>query len=417
MKAGTQPRIGLFTLMVPVSIAVAGLTLTDAAQAQRGRQQAAPAAAQITCPEGVVTALGREANDAQRLLLLNRVDQAYPQAQAAVQKEPNNPRNQLLLGQLEARRGRGAEATAAFNRAVELCPGIQEETRTARLEAWGQAFQRGVEAFGKGDTTAALAQWDAANAVYDARPDAYYNIGVVRSQQKRFADAAVAYRRALEVLSKMPADTSAAEMTGRAETRTNAVAGLSVIGAQLFQQQQYEEARAIFAQLGEIDPNNRDVWYNHSLALYRLERWNDLLPVASKVVEIDPLNYNARIILFNAYKGGAEAATAARDTARARTLRNQTVATLTAADALPIQLDEIRLETRDDGTVQVRGTAIGAKAPAGQPVQLVFTLYGNGGSTRTKEVSIPAPATDQSAPFSFEVPGGAAYSFSYVVRQ
>lgn len=389
-----------------------GATLLAGACAPGATTAPAGAFPVVACAEGVNLTPAREAVEAQKAFVLGRTEEALTQAQAAVAADPANPQHYYLLGQIHVAAGNFAEADAAFERAVDLCPAFAAEVDPERQRGWKVAFDRGLEAYEAGDTAAAVALWEAANLLYTGAPDAYYNLGVVYTQRGQLDRAAVAYREALGILDRMPADTVAAEIQARAETRQNTLAGLLSIGAQLFQQEQYAESAELFDYLTGVQPNNRDAWYNYALALFKLERWANLVPVAERLVELDPLNENARIILFNAYKGMAEASEGARE----EEFRNQALRTLEQIEALPVYLEEVRFEAPPEATPVIAGQVVGNAATPGQQVVLDFTFYGPDGVAGTQTVTVAAPAKGEAAAFQAPLPAGIISSYSYTYR-
>lgn len=392
--------------------AVAGACAAAGTGAAAGGTGAFPS---VTCAEGVPAAPSPAAVTAQRSLLLGRSAEAYTAAQAAAAAEPGNPQNQFLLGQTAVATGNYEVADSAWDRAAQLCSAFEAEINPERERGWATAFQAGLEAYQANDTATAMASWQRANTLWANRPDAHYNLGVVYSQRGDMTRATQAYRETLTILDRMPADTSATEMATRAETRQNALAGLLSVGARQFQAEQYGPAIEVFRQLTTIDQNNRDAWYNYALALYKQERWADLAPIAQRVVQIDPLNENARIILFNAYKGQAEAA--GQNTAGQRDMQNRALKVLEEVEALPVHVDEIRFESPEGGQPTLNGKVIGNKANAGTQVTLNFTFYGPTGQVGTQSTTVAAPAKGQSANFTVPLPAGQTVtSFSYTFR-
>ncbi|HEX2187269.1 MAG TPA: tetratricopeptide repeat protein [Longimicrobiaceae bacterium] len=368
----------------------------------------------VACAEGVPATPSAAAVAAQRSLLLGRSQEAFTAAQAAAAAEPTNPQDQFLLGQTAVAVGNYEVADQAWDRVVELCPAFEPEVAPERERGWATAFQAGLDAYQQGDTATAMASWQRANQLYTGRPDAYYNLGVVYSQRGDLEQATRSYREAIAIVDRMPADTAAAEMASRAETRQNSLAGLLSVGARQFSTDQFGPAIEIFRYLTGLDPNNRDAWYNYALALYKQERWDDLVPIAQRVVQIDPLNENARIILFNGYKGQAEAAAAANNTARQREIQNQALRVLEEVEALPVYVDEIRFESPEGGQPVMTGRVVGNRANAGQQVTLNFTFFGTSGQVGTQSTTVAAPAKGQSTTFQVPLPAGQTVtSFSY----
>lgn len=358
----------------------------------------------MQCASGAptVTAFATASQAALNRTLVVRGEAATPfyntaqeQARQGIASDPNNPLHYYLLGQAALSTNNYAAADSAFRRTVQLCPQFAGEVDPLRQRAAQTVFNTGVEAFNRQDTAAALAQWSTAATLYDRFPQASFNQAVVYAGRNDAARAAAAYRGTLAALERAPADTAtAAEM---AEMRASSMSGLVGVGAQLFAANQFAQAAEIFNEVHRADPNNRDAWYNHALSLYKLERWQDLVPVATRLVQIDPLNYNGRIILFNAYKGLSDAAKTARNTSVETTNRQLALSTLTAADALPVQINELQLTTLEGGA-RLAGTVTGASANAGTPIRLEFTFFGPTGPVGTQTVTVNAPAKSATTP-------------------
>ena len=387
------------------------------AAAGTGAGSAAGAFPTVACAEGVPVTPSEGAVTAQRALLLGRADEAFTGAQAAATAEPGNPQNQFLLGQAAVAAGNFEAADQAWDRAVELCAAFEAEVAPERERAFGTAFQQGLDAYQQGDTATAVAAWQRANLVFAGRPDAFYNLGVVYSQRGDLPQAVEAYRQAVTIADQTPADTTAEGVAALAETRQNALAGLLSTGARLFQAEQFNPAIEVFKYITDLEPNNRDAWYNYALALYKQENWDALVPIAQRVIQVDPLNENARIILFNAYKGQAEAAAAANNTARQREIQNLALKTLEEVEALPVYVDEVRFQTPEGGQPTLTAAVIGNKANAGNPVNITFTFYGPEGQVGTETTTVNAPAKGQRTSIQVPLPAGQhVTSFSYTFR-
>jgi tetratricopeptide (TPR) repeat protein len=297
---------------------------------------------------------------------------------------------------------------------VELCSGFAGEVDLARQIAWAEAFRQGMSAYQVGDTVSAVARWNAANEVYAGRADAWYNLGVVHTHRGDLAAAAAAYRQVLAVLETRPADSAAAERENRADTRLNAISGLIGVGARMFARNEFDQTADLFRYVTTQDSTSRDAWYNYALALFKRSGWAELVPVATRLSRIDPLNENARIILFNAHRGLAEASPAA--SAESQEHRRQALAILEASDSLPIYIDEVRIPARNGTTRLLTGKATGNQAQPGQPLMLTFTLWGPDGAVGTASVNVSAPAKGEVTNFQLPLPGGVITSYSYTYR-
>jgi tetratricopeptide (TPR) repeat protein len=371
---------------------------------------AASALPQVQCAAGAptVTAQATAAQAAlNRTLILQGAAQtpfyntAMEQARAGIAADANNPLHHFLLAQAALGTNNYAAADSAFRRTLTLCPQFASEVNPLRDRASQMVFNAGVEAFTRGDTAQALSQWEQAGRMNEAMPQAYFNQAVVYAGRNDHARAATAYRAALASLERVTPDTSnAAELV---ETRAGSLSGLLNAGAHYFSVNDFARAGEMFAEVHRLDPNHRDAWYNHALSLYKLERWQELVPVASRLVQIDPLNYNARIVLFNAYKGISDAAKASRNTAVETANRNLAVSTLQAADSLVVQVDETQLITRE-GNARLTGVVKGGIARVGTPIRLNFTFFGPSGPVGTQSITVNAPAKDASTPFEVSLP-------------
>jgi tetratricopeptide (TPR) repeat protein len=367
----------------------------------------------VACPAGVVVTPSPVAVRAQRSLLQARVDDALESVRSAVQAQPGNPQHQYLLGRTLVALADYFAADSAFDRTVALCGGFGTEVEGARRLAWAEAFRQGMEAYQHGDTVLAVARWTAANELYPRRPDAWYNLGVVYTRRGDLNRAADAYRQVLTVVAALPGDTSVAEARERAETRMNAISGLIGVGARMFAANQFNESADLFRLVTTQDPSSRDGWYNYALALFKRSSWNDLVPVAERLTNLDPLNENARIILFNAHKSMAE--TAPPGTPAVDEHRRVAMAVLDASDALPIYVDDIRLGQNGSPRV-LTGRATGNQATAGQPITLTFRFWGPQGEMGTASVSVASPAKGETSTFQVPMPDGLISSFSYTWR-
>ena len=331
----------------------------------------------------------------------------YQQALTAAQQDPANPFNTYIMGQAYVGMNQFAQADTAFRRTVELCPGFAEEVGNARKAAYQTAYNAAVTALQAHDTATAIAGFTRAAGLYDRSPDVYFNLGVLYSQTGDLARSVQYYRQALN--TQADPDTTAEGRAAAAEMRANAIIGLVNAGGQFFQKENYTGAVDVFRTVTQLDPNSRDAWYNLGLALYKQSRWSDLVPVAQKIAQIDPLNYNGQIILFNAYKGLADAAPNDRNNPN----RQNALRVLAFADSMPVQIEGIQV-ANNAGTARVSGTVVGAKAPAGRPVTLEFTLYGATGRLGTQTVTVNAPVKDAKAPFELTLATPVpATSFSY----
>jgi tetratricopeptide (TPR) repeat protein len=385
--------LALAVLLATASTALASHD-ADGQRNRRGRDNSGvQSLPQLTCPGAEGTEAAGAAQAAMNRTLLPNLSPPDKEAafntvvqlaEAGATAEPNNPHFPYLAAQAHAGLGHTEPAIAAYKKAGQMCP-----------ELVGELYNEGMRRFQQNDTTSAMAMWQGVVDVDSARLDATFNLGVLYSQRGDHQRAGALFRR---VAASEAADSAAAE------NRVIAMQGVANAGANLFGQNKYREAAELFSFVNARDANNRDAWYNHALALYKLETWPALVPVATKLVEIDPLNYNAQIILFNAYKGISEASKAQNDTATERRNRLQALSVLERADALPVQVDNVQFESGSAGSVVVKGVVTGSAAAAGAPVQIAFTLVDAQGPVGESTVSVAAPAKGATANFEVTVP-------------
>lgn len=345
----------------------------------------------VACPEGVVLASTEFTNTAQTSLVRAQVagdstgyQTALDQSLQGIHATPSNPQVYYLAGQAYVGLGDFAGADSVWTRASTLCPAFAAEIAPERQNAWAVSYQQGLDALNAGDTTAAVTAWERSGQIFQGRPDAVFNVAVIASERGDYDRAARGFEETLRILEAQPADTAVAELAARAETRRNAMAGLLNVGAQRFSAEDYPGAAVVFKRLTELDPTSRDAWYNYALALYQQQRWPELLPVAQRVVEIDPLNENANVLVFNAYKEQGQ--------------NDRALQVLERIEALPVKVTQVQISSQN-GRSTLAGTVEGGNARAGTPVRLEFTVFGDGQTLGTQSVTVNAPAEGATANF------------------
>jgi tetratricopeptide (TPR) repeat protein len=201
------------------------------------------------------------------------------------------------------------------------------------------------------------------------------------------------------VLSRLGRNAEATEIY----TRLLAVQDLPAeelfnIGVALFGSEDYVRAAEAFSRVTQIYPEGRDAWYNQANALYAGEAWAPLVPVAERLVQVDPLSSQGALILARAFRETG-------DNARA-------LATLERNEAYPVFIEDLSMRPGPSQTA-IQGRVIGNAAPAGTPITLLFTFYGTEGVAGTQTVTVNAPAAEQNANFEV-VFMGQAVAYKYV---
>lgn len=379
-----------------------GVSAVAGACATAGAGTGGPTAAlpNVACPEGVTMAATPETNSAQVDLVRAQATgdtalyrQALNRSLQGIQTTPNNPQLYYLAGQAYAGAGDYAGADSVWARAATICPAFAAEIRPERERAWAQSYQRALDALTAGDTATAIASWEQSAMIFKERPDAVYNLAVLASERRDYDQAVARFEETLRSLDNQPAmdpaDTTAAtQAADMAEMRRNAFAGMLNVGAQRFSADDFAGAARVFERLTRLDPNSRDAWYNYALALYQQKQWPQLLPVAEKVVQIDPLNENANVLLFNAYKENKQ--------------NPRALEVLERIENMPVKVTQVQVRS-ENGRSTVTGTVEGNKARAGSPVRLEFTLFGGGQQLGTQTVTVNAPAAGATGQFELSL--------------
>lgn len=159
------------------------------------------------------------------------------------------------------------------------------------------------------------------------------------------------------------------------------------IGVLLFNGNEYVRAAEAFGRVTESMPESRDAWYNQANALYAAEEWEALVPIAERLVEVDPLSENTALILARSY----------RELER----NTEALAALERLQELPVYVEELQMQPSAAATT-INGRVIGNAAAAGTPIRLEFTFYGPDGALGTEIVTINAPAAEASTPFQVQ---------------
>jgi tetratricopeptide (TPR) repeat protein len=247
----------------------------------------------------------------------------------------------------------------------------------------------------RSDTTAAIAGWTLATQLDSTNTDAAFYAGYFSLLRGDNARAIPVFRRILTMAPPAANDTNGLE---RRDVAVRAVLGY---GGQLFNQDQTAQAVEVLSSVRAVDPQNHDANYWTTLALYKLQRWNDLATVTAKVVELAPLNYNAFMLLHDAHKMTADALKAQGNAAQETQRRQEAMRAQGTGEALPVQVENVAL-TSNGNTTTVRGVVVGGAAAAGTPIRLEFHLTTPSGEVGMATVNVAAPAKDAKA--NFELP-------------
>jgi len=180
-----------------------------------------------------------------------------------------------------------------------------------------KAFDRGLEALGKGKTADGEKDFEKAVGIYPAYADAWLNLGKLRLQQKAEDGAAEAFQKAVEADDKL---VEARVYLGTIEVR----------------KRQWEDAARNLDAAVKLDPvRYPEAWFNDAVAGYNLKNYDAAEKNVREAMKLDPQRKNPQgdfllglvLAAKKDYAGAAEALRAyishspdAPDVAKAKTM-------------------------------------------------------------------------------------------------
>jgi tetratricopeptide (TPR) repeat protein len=171
------------------------------------------------------------------------------------------------------------------------------------------------------------------------------------------------------------------------------------LGIGLFRAGQFLQAAEAFLRVTELQPESRDAWFNYANSLFAGEAWQPLATAGERLVQLDPLGENARLMLARAQLELGD--------------RQAALASLDEADRSPVHVEGLQMQ-RSGTSITVFGRVTGNAAEQGFDIGLTFTFFGEGGvPLGTETVHLAAPASGETV--SFEVPfamGASAYRYA-----
>lgn len=364
-------------------------------------------------------------NNGVSALQQQNVELAIKQFESADLIYDKMPNARLQLGGLYARQGDTERAIAAYRGALEILRGPAAQAVPARQrEQWRENEE--AAAFN-------LAQL-LANAGRDEEAAQAYRDFLEREPQNRTAKTNLAI-----VLGRMGRTDEASEIYTELMSQPDMSDGeLFSIGIGLYNANEFARAAEAFRKSLALNPHSRDALYNLAQALYRqstqLEEmrekasgdeqmkaasdlgklYAELQTVTEKLRGIDPQNRNIMLLLAQAYRGQGDLTV--DDAATSDSWREKALAVLREQEDLPFEVSGVRM-TPGEGKVKITGNIANMKLEAGTPVKIRLTVLDkNGATVGSGEVTVQAPAAEQSAPFETEIQvSGAAAGWKYEV--
>jgi tetratricopeptide (TPR) repeat protein len=161
------------------------------------------------------------------------------------------------------------------------------------------------------------------------------------------------------------------------------------LGVALFRAEDPGRAARAFARLTEAQPDSRDAWFNYANALLAGQAWETLVRVGDRILEVDPLNESAALIIARAHlETGDERGALER---------------LHRIDAAPVVVEGLMLMRQSGAGTLLQGRVTGKAGEPGSAIRLRFTFYGENGQVQTRTVRLSAPPEGEEEPFEVRV--------------
>lgn len=427
----------------------------------------------VVSPTGVVFERGpnpprrsRFSQTAALFMVQRRPERSLQFALEGIQRDSLNPVHYFLAGAAHLRLGHYLAADSMFDVAERLYPPFYIQTEPERAAGWAQAYDDGVQAYGDGNTDAAMAAWRNAAAIYDLRPEAHRNLASLLARDEHYEEAIELYRGALAGMDRKFAVhvPDSVEVAERATLRAGTEDALSEL---LMFRDRYAEAEPLLRNRVKRDSTNVQVWADLATSLKAQGRNQEAAEIysqllAGKGMDSSPELFSLGVGLFRSgdYSRASEAflrLTRLRPNSRdawfnyVNTLLAGKVwnTLVTAGDRLA-ELDPLgknvgliaaraHLETGDEqgalkglhrvdaaplyveglqmqpveGATRVHGQVIGNRAVQGAPIQLRFTFYDEANEVGSETVAVAAPAKGESAELEVLFRGPKATGFRY----
>jgi tetratricopeptide (TPR) repeat protein len=160
-------------------------------------------------------------------------------------------------------------------------------------------------------------------------------------------------------------------------------------GVGLYQIEDYERAAVVFRQASEMNAFNRDAVLNLAQTLSIAERFEELIPVARQLLEIDPRNALGWIFLTRALSETEQTEDAN--------------SVFTEYQAIGYEIEELRLQPGPDGGATVTGQVKNTSMESGTTISLRFIFGGVAGTEiGSINITVQAPEVEQLEGFSGE---------------
>jgi Tfp pilus assembly protein PilF len=158
-------------------------------------------------------------------------------------------------------------------------------------------------------------------------------------------------------------------------------------GVGLYRIEQYDRAAQAFRRAAEMNPFNRDARLNLTQTYFSAEDWENLIPAARDLLELDPLNGLVWIFMTRAYSELEQP--------------EEANAVFNEYQALGVEVENIMLDGMPNGGARVSGSLKNNTAEQGGTITLRFRFGGESGrEIGTLDIRVQVPAAEESVQFS-----------------
>jgi tetratricopeptide (TPR) repeat protein len=280
----------------------------------------------------------------------------------------------LQMGSIYSRLSRPEDAAEAFSATIE----ILEETRqmaladTARAPTWEEHWSFARTGLAQALQLAERYQEaaDLLNEMIAENPDDPSLIGSLAS-----------------VLTELEMPDSVEALYDNLLNRPGLTEfDLANAGVGLYRIGQYDRAAQAFRAAADMNPFNRDARLNLAQTYFSAEQWEEVVPAAEEVLEVDPLNGMIWIILARAHSELENDEEAGR--------------VFNEYQAIGYEIENIMLDGGPTGGARVSGTLKNTTAEPGGTVTLRFHFGGaDAQEIGTLEIRVQIPAAETSVEF------------------
>jgi tetratricopeptide (TPR) repeat protein len=367
-------------------------------------------------------------------VIQQRYQEALVAALDGITADAENPKSYYQAGQAYVGLNDFIGADSMLTKAEELHPRYVLETEPWRERGWANAYNQGIIPMNSGDLEAAAELFEQAGAIYQGRPEALLQAMLEESREEDLADTinapiweqhweiattglgqtltfAERYQDAADLFGELlEGDPSNTTLIGNLANNLSELGMPDSVqalydnllsdpdlgerdffnaGVGLYQIENYEGAARAFSQAAEMNPFNRDARLNLAQALSIDEKFEELIPAASALIEVDPRNALGWIFLTRAFSETEQTAEANR--------------IFTEYQAIGYEIEDLGMRPDPDGGALISGSLKNTSLEPGTTVSLRFHFGGpDNTEIGTLDIQVQAGDVDQLQVFQGE---------------